>query len=602
MMYVNTEPQTLALAAADVAGIGSTVSAANEAAAGLTTGVPAAAADEVSAATAMLFNVYAQEYRAVIAQAVTFHDEFARALAAAGNAYADTEAANEVAMSGVLGALTTSSGPLSAHPLTVSTVTGATRAVPATAASMMKSALADPDVTLVMGGSGTPIPSPSYVAYVVNTYVIPNFPGFTLGNAQSLFTPEGLYPDTAVKDLTIDISVARGVTILNNAILQQYHAGNPVVVVGDSQSAIISSLVMPQLVAEGVPSGDVNFVLLGDPMNPNGGLWERFAGLSFPSLGLTFYGATPANTGYQTRIYTIEYDGAADYPQYPIDVFSDLNALVGIVTVHGDYFGLNPQALPPGYSMVTLPTSPGYNGGTTYEMITIPDLPLLGPVRAIPYIGNPLADLLQPDLTYLVNWGYGNPNYGYSTGPANVATPFGFLPPLSATTALGPDLVSGTQQGIGAAYSAFHAEGPPSLPALSLPGASNVLAPGPLATPGALAALVSPASIDSFIEALQAANTNVTNAVTSALSTGYSVLLPTADIVTAGLITVPSYDVNLFLDGISQAINGQPVAGLVNAIGYPVAADVALVTLGAGLESLVLLSAAQSIAGDFASL
>ena len=250
--------------------------------------------------------------------------------------------------------------------------------------------------------------------------------------------------------------------------------------------------------------------------------------------------------------------------------------------------------------MATAPTS--LNLTMPYEMITIPDLPLLDPVRAIPYLGNPLADLLQPDLTYLVNWGYGDPNYGYSTGPANVPTPFGFLPPLSATTALGPDLVSGTQQGISAAYSALHAEGPPSLPALSLPGASNVLAPDPLATPSALAALVSPASIDSFIEALQAANTHVTNAVTSALSTGYSVLLPTADIVTAGLITVPSYDVNLFLDGISQAVNGQPVAGLVNAIGYPVAADVGLVTLGAGLESLVLLNAAKSIAGDFASL
>ena len=170
MMYVNTQPETLAAAAADVAGVGSTISAASDAAAGLTTGVPAAAADEVSTATAMLFNVYAQEYQAAIAQAVTFHDKFARALAAAGNAYANTEAANEVAVSGVLGALTTSSGPLSAHPLTVSTVTGAT------VAPIMKSALVDPDVTLVMGGSGTPIPSPSYVASVVNTYVTPTSP------------------------------------------------------------------------------------------------------------------------------------------------------------------------------------------------------------------------------------------------------------------------------------------------------------------------------------------------------------------------------------------------------------------------------------------
>ena len=182
--------------------------------------------------------------------------------------------------------------------------------------------------------------------------------------------------------------------------------------------------------------------------------------------------------------------------------------------------------------MVTLPTSPGYSGGTTYEMITIPDLPLLDPVRAIPYLGNPLADLLQPDLTYLVNWGYGDPNYGYSTGPANVPTPFGFLPPLSATTALGPDLVSGTQQGISAAYSALHAEGPPSLPALSLPGASNVLAPDPLATPSDWPHWC-PRRRSTALSGSPGGKPHVTNAVTSALSTGYSVLLPTADIVTA---------------------------------------------------------------------
>jgi len=30
-----------------------------------------------------------------------------------------------------------------------------------------------------------------------------------------------------------------------------------------------------------------------------------------------------------------------------------------------------------------------------------------------------------------VNWGYGDPNFGWSTGPADVPTPFGFLPPLA---------------------------------------------------------------------------------------------------------------------------------------------------------------------------
>lgn len=35
-----------------------------------------------------------------------------------------------------------------------------------------------------------------------------------------------------------------------------------------------------------------------------------------------------------TAIYTIEYDGFADFPQYPINVISDINAFAGIIFLH----------------------------------------------------------------------------------------------------------------------------------------------------------------------------------------------------------------------------------------------------------------------------
>lgn len=50
---------------------------------------------------------------------------------------------------------------------------------------------------------------------------------------------------------------------------------------------------------------------------------------------------------------------------------------------------------------------------------------------------------------------------------------------------------------------------------------------------------------------------------------------------------MPSYDLNLFLDGISQAAHGDP-AGLVNAIGRPIAANMGLLTFGAGFELIVI--------------
>ena len=65
MTYVLAQPQAMAAAAADAAGIGSAIYEANAAAAGQTTHV-LAAADEVSEATAALFNSYAQEYQAII--------------------------------------------------------------------------------------------------------------------------------------------------------------------------------------------------------------------------------------------------------------------------------------------------------------------------------------------------------------------------------------------------------------------------------------------------------------------------------------------------------------------------------------------------------
>lgn len=55
---------------------------------------------------------------------------------------------------------------------------------------------------------------------------------------------------------------------------------------------------------------------------------------------------------------------------------------------------------------------------TNYFMIPVNGLPLLDPLREIPLIGNPIADLLQPDLTLLVNLGCDNPNplEGWSAG------------------------------------------------------------------------------------------------------------------------------------------------------------------------------------------
>ena len=94
MSYVITAPEVLAAAAAEVAGIGSSLNGANAAATARTTAVVAAAEDEVSAAIASLFSGHGQQFQALSARAAAFHAQFVQALDGAGGAYAAAEAAN----------------------------------------------------------------------------------------------------------------------------------------------------------------------------------------------------------------------------------------------------------------------------------------------------------------------------------------------------------------------------------------------------------------------------------------------------------------------------------------------------------------------------
>jgi hypothetical protein len=92
MSFVLAAPAALAAAASDIAGIGSTISAANAAAAVPTTGVLAAAADEVSAQVAALFSTHGQGYQKLSAQLAAFHDQFVAALNSGATQYAAAEA------------------------------------------------------------------------------------------------------------------------------------------------------------------------------------------------------------------------------------------------------------------------------------------------------------------------------------------------------------------------------------------------------------------------------------------------------------------------------------------------------------------------------
>jgi PE family len=97
MSYLVAAPEFLASAAADLSNIGATLSAAKSAAAAPTTGVLAAAEDEVSAAIAAMFSAHGRGFQALSAQAAVFHTQFVQTLTAGAGSYVGTEAANVAA-------------------------------------------------------------------------------------------------------------------------------------------------------------------------------------------------------------------------------------------------------------------------------------------------------------------------------------------------------------------------------------------------------------------------------------------------------------------------------------------------------------------------
>ncbi len=313
------------------------------------------------------------------------------------------------------------------------------------------------DEALIMGGtdpccvtSTTPWlePTAGYMAEVQN-FISPHYPGYT---SVGLATPEELAPSSGIDSETFGLSLQQGTEVLNNAIINQIGAGNDVVVLGYSQSATVETMELEQLAAlpaDERPSTDqLAFVMIGDGNNPDGGLLERFDGAFIPSLDASFSGATPDDV-YPTDIYTLQYDGWADFPQYPLNIPADLNAFAGIAYVHGTYPLLTPGQIA---SAQELPTTAS-DTMTNYYLVPTQNLPLLEPFEQF---GAPqwLIDLIQPDLRVIINLGYGD-------GPANVPTPAELFPTDVNPITVLDDLVQGTVQGVNNALTDV---GQPDLP------------------------------------------------------------------------------------------------------------------------------------------
>lgn len=304
-----------------------------------------------------------------------------------------------------------------------------------------------PGVTaLVMGGTESFVPASVELLQYAAQFITPFHPGYT---AEVLATPSKFFPFTGLNSLTFDASVAQGVANLHTALMAQHAMGNDIVVFGVSQGAIIAGLEMhylqslPEILRPGID--ELSFALSGNPGRPDGGLFARFGSFAIEQLGLTFSGATPASI-YPAVDYSTQYDGVSDFPRYPLNVFSTANALAGILFLHSGLISV-PTDIASG--VVQPVSSP--NVLTTYILMPTHDLPLLYPLRAIPFLGDPLADLIQPNLRVLVELGYDRTAY------QDVPTPFGLFPSVD-WGAVGVQLQEGAAQGVADALGSIRAQ------------------------------------------------------------------------------------------------------------------------------------------------
>jgi hypothetical protein len=249
---------------------------------------------------------------------------------------------------------------------------------------------------------------------------------------------------------TFDASVGEGLANLND---ENVTDGD--VIFGFSQGAVVAS----EYKGQHPEQTGVTYVLVENPDRPNGGILERFDGLSIPILGVTANGATPNTgpTGAKTVDISRQYDGWSDFPAYPLNFVADANAIAGIYYLHGktqsadevsgdELAPLKAQAELLGHNTIYYQNDTKTN--TEYYLIPTDRLPLLMPFTGI--VPDPILDAADAPLRAVVELGYDRSDYGKPTtagiapavNPVTVATQLTDATAQGARTGLGESGVS----------------------------------------------------------------------------------------------------------------------------------------------------------------
>lgn len=163
------------------------------------------------------------------------------------------------------------------------------------------------------------------------------------------------YPNTFVEGLRYVPAVEavrRGAQALDD-MLSAHFDGRP-----DADGVLVYAVSMGSQVAckwlreygptSPLPTDKVSFLLLANPEQPFHGIYAADPKLVW-FMTLPDYGGVgvPADTRFAVTDLCRQYDGMADFPNRPaaqVESLAFRNALVGLVTVHNNYFRVNPES------------------------------------------------------------------------------------------------------------------------------------------------------------------------------------------------------------------------------------------------------------------
>ena len=260
------------------------------------------------------------------------------------------------------------------------------------------------------------------------------------------------------------------------------------------------------VLASGWGASNANQVLYKNPSDPDvaNALWVLDNNLNIPNGGfatryplfsrLVFIDPTPTPTpidGPITIVTRYEYDINSDAPAFVWNPVTMANSLVAYLYRHLNQADLelpvDADGNPTCSSPCTLADGTVVHitrvNNVTYVTYDTAQLPLLRPLRDfVPVLGNPLADVLEPVVTAVVNYGYPDND---PLGDPNELRPARLIPTAQETATFVDNLGSGVPQGLQQETSTLGGDPPTTLAARAptAPTAPTADSPEPKAKP-----------------------------------------------------------------------------------------------------------------------